>query len=1362
MSSPALQWFREAIEPVAARERDILTILALREGLRISAFADLLDSARVRQSPTRALSGVALRPILDELERRDLLTSDGQTWTSAPHARHPMLRLAAASGRLAALAPACVEDAFRRALPRASLWTALHAALARPVPETAALLDRCAAQDPELVAEVILAALTTPFDPDWFAAIPGPLRDRILAPALEHAETTGGGIGELYPALAAGLDALGGEPSVLVPLGGLALERGDTALARRIAEALGEAPAGRGILASIALIEGRHEEAAALFSVPAKHPAALPGLAGVLQVLALLGRAGSADLEAARRLTKVGMAKKNPYRLSHAALAQLVGSMIDPSRPLRARDFVLGGKDAMAPLIHLLAPLWFVVDDADARDVVMRALPRAEHFHALDQRWLADQHTHAIAAVVARHPSAGVHGKALPNGGGPPRWTPLAALRGVKEAWETALDGLSRLADAAPSIPREEGEEGEGAEQLFFRVFPRSGHIEPYLQRRKGKGWTDGRKLAVKHLLDPDLVSRLPTEDALVAAYAREVRAQVSGYPSIEHMIDRAAFTALVGHPRVFCEQQVTPIEVAAGQVHLVVRTEDAGLAVCLDPPDLRDEITLRLEAQRLLVYTLTEELQPVVKLVGRGLTIPSTARSRALDTLGRLARLLPVRSTEPTNARPVPADPRPWVRLSPSHGGLSVKIGVRPLGAEGPELSPGQGSTTLLARIHGEPVQTERDLAHEQRLLEEVIAACEVLVDGEDDRAFAVGDPTQCLMLVSALRGLGERVHVEWPHGKPLRLRASLGRRALRGRISFERGTFLASGSLVVDDELGLGLGELLSLVSERPGRFVRLAGGDYIELEQELREMLDALALVRRGSRAEEDAVVIPESAISVLERLTAEDGGISLDARSIEWRERFIEAFGKAHPVPRGLGAELRSYQVEGFVWLARLADLGLGACLADDMGLGKTVEIIALLLHRVKAQLGPALVVAPTSVCDNWAQEITRFAPSLGVRVFGGPGRARELVDLGSSDVVIVSYSLLQQDAARLQEIAWGTAVLDEAQLIKNPDSLRAKAAFGLQAAMRIAVTGTPVENHIGDLYSIFHFVRPDLLGSWGEFSRRFHATDESGASGRRAVKRLLQPFVLRRTKAQVLDDLPSLTEIQHTVTLSAAEAQLYEGVRRAALAKLGGALTNPGARVQVLAEITRLRRLCCHPSLVAPEAQMGSSKLAAFMDLMEELVEGHHRALVFSQFVDVLALAGQMLRERGISFQYLDGSTPARQRAEAARAFQSGEGDAFLISLKAGGVGLNLTAADYVIHLDPWWNPAVESQASDRAHRLGQTRPVTVYRLVTAGTIEARIVELHRVKRELADSLLEGTERSATMSADELRGLLEGP
>ncbi len=490
-----------------------------------------------------------------------------------------------------------------------------------------------------------------------------------------------------------------------------------------------------------------------------------------------------------------------------------------------------------------------------------------------------------------------------------------------------------------------------------------------------------------------------------------------------------------------------------------------------------------------------------------------------------------------------------------------------------------------------------------------------------------------------------------------------------------------------------------------------------------------------------------------------------GFELDVESQSWLERVARLSHQEFALPSGLRATLRPYQVEGFRWLSSLSELGLGACLADDMGLGKTIQILALLLSRVAEAHGPTLVVAPTSVCGNWIAEITRFAPALEAIEYVGKERALQLASLsggaGSASVVVCSYTLLQQDQSELCALSWGTVVLDEAQFIKNPLSLRAKAAYSLSAKQRIAATGTPVENHLGDVWGIFRFLNPGLLGDWQHFKRTFlmPTLRDAGRESTELLHKLLRPFLLRRLKRDVLSDLPPLTEVQHDVHLSEDESLRYALLRKQISQKLYTVHGKRNNKLEVLAEIMRLRRFCCHPVLVFPDAPRECSKIDAFLDLVEELRENQHRALVFSQFVDFLALVREHLDERQIRYEYLDGSTPAAQRQARVAAFQEGDAPLFLISLKAGGFGLNLTAADYVIHLDPWWNPAVEAQATDRAHRIGQERPVTVYRLITKGSIEDSIVNMHASKRELAGALLDDGDAVAGISADELVELL---
>jgi len=367
----------------------------------------------------------------------------------------------------------------------------------------------------------------------------------------------------------------------------------------------------------------------------------------------------------------------------------------------------------------------------------------------------------------------------------------------------------------------------------------------------------------------------------------------------------------------------------------------------------------------------------------------------------------------------------------------------------------------------------------------------------------------------------------------------------------------------------------------------------------------------------------------------------------------------------------------------------------------------------------------------------------------------------LDNAGTFDLIVCSYGLLQSEGERLQQVQWHTLIADEAQAIKNNLTKRSKAAMALQADFKMVTTGTPIENHLGELWNLFNFINPGLLGSMAKFNERYANAIENNHdhNAQYRLKKLLRPFILRRLKNDVLTELPARTEVTLHIELSPEERAMYEALRRSAMQVMQNATAQSGQQLQVLAEIMKLRRACCHPRLVLDESTISSSKLQAFEELVDELLDSRHKALVFSQFVGHLKLIRELLDSKGIAYHYLDGSTPVAQRKKAMNAFQAGDGDLFLISLKAGGTGLNLTAADYVIHMDPWWNPAVEDQASDRAHRMGQKRPVTIYRLVAKDTIEDKIVALHHQKRDLANSLLEGGELSGKMSVDAMLALL---
>ena len=1372
--------FPQSLRELSSEEVTLLTGLALIGAANISTISDLARAIGLRETSTRQHSTTTLRPVVSSLMARELVYENGGRFDCRPALRAGILRHSAIQQRLRPLA----SDALQLLFPARS-WDdgrargifEMRVALAEVRPNLSAEFERVAALVTPftLLREVLVPALVDPFDAAWFDRLPEDFVERWLDVALGQCEALGDDIGELNTLFVARRDRLARVPARAVCLAGMAIERGDLLAMEKLgALRLGEASAA--IAAARCVIAGEYAEAAGLVPQPKKGTPQGTGLVGILNALALVTHGKPADLELVRRLITAGSRKGAPFRSSYRVLKLIAERASAPAGVGDASGLLDDQEpDVFVTTLRMLYACWFETSSSMSEYLVGRGESLADVLSQQRFDWLASETLFTARALKARVSNETTQGVLDWNESAPrparPGSQPLWRMHAAKEPWELALEGLERLAAKTGSTS---AESAVSDERLIWRVLPEIGFVEPYLQKRVGSGWSRGRKLAVKHLLHGSARrATLPPEDARVAAYAREEREIYGGYPQTRHFLLPEAFLALVGHPRVLVDEEDTPVEVLRGQVQLVVRSAGPMLTIAVDPPEFRGALQVRREGHRLFVYALNAEAEPILAWLGAGLSLPAEEQARALVVLGQLSHLMPVQSFESSSASKVDADARPWLRIAPRGNGLSVAVSARPLGPHGPHVKPGQGAPTLLARVDGAAVQADRDLDAERRLSEQALAHCDVLASAEvGEFAYELADPLACLELISKLRDLEASVHVEWPHGTPLRLRARVSRKGLRGGVTRASDFFLATGEVAVDAELSLGLRELLELLVASPGRFIRLQSGDYVELEQELLDTLETMAAAQvpdgpRGPAKRAGAgVALSKSALSALEPLLAEGSGFELDEAAGEFRDRLGAAFSRKFRVPRALQAELRAYQQDGFRWLARLAELELGACLADDMGVGKTIQILALLLHRVKT--GPALVVAPTSVCDNWRDEITRFAPSLEVRWYSGIGREPQLEGLGPGKLVITSYALLQQDAEKLQAITFGTAVLDEAQFIKNSDSLRAKAASGLDARMRVAATGTPVENHVGDLFGIFRFLMPELLGPRSSFSKRFPlaAEGDAGAAARRNLRRLIQPFVLRRTKAQVLTELPQLTEIRRTVDLSPAEAALYETLRRAAIEKLSTVANarnkdDPRDHFQILAEITRLRRLCCHPELVAPGTSLASSKLASFIELASELIEGRHRALVFSQFVDMLGLVRRALDERQIAYQYLDGATPQAQRKAAVEAFQAGDGDLFLISLRAGGFGLNLTAADYVIHLDPWWNPAVEAQASDRAHRIGQTRPVTVYRLVTAQTIEERILELHCTKRELADSLLEESDRAAKLTAEELRALLDG-
>jgi superfamily II DNA or RNA helicase len=449
------------------------------------------------------------------------------------------------------------------------------------------------------------------------------------------------------------------------------------------------------------------------------------------------------------------------------------------------------------------------------------------------------------------------------------------------------------------------------------------------------------------------------------------------------------------------------------------------------------------------------------------------------------------------------------------------------------------------------------------------------------------------------------------------------------------------------------------------------------------------------------------------------------------------------------PVALRAELRPYQQEGLAWMCQLGEQGLGGVLADDMGLGKTLQTIALLAHEKEARRmdRPSLVVMPTSLVENWKRELNRFAPHLRLRVLHGARRHQELANIARAEIVLTTYPVLVRDLERLRGQSWHYLVLDEAQAIKNPRSLASRAVRALDARHRLCLTGTPLENNLEELWSLFDFLSPGLLGPAERFRAAFRVPIERDGDAFRlaALRERVAPYVLRRVKESVAHELPPKTELMRAISLEREQRDLYESIRVAAHGEVRRAIRQKGiagAAITILDALTQLRQVCCDPRLVRVQAARSvtrSAKGEAFFELLDSELACGRKVLVFSQFARMLALLSQGLHQRAIGHVLLTGASDDRQAL--VDAFQGGEVDVFLISLKAGGTGLNLTRADTVIHYDPWWNAAAQMQATDRAHRIGQTKPVFVHNLVIAGSVEERMLELQQRKRRLAETLL---------------------
>ena len=931
----------------------------------------------------------------------------------------------------------------------------------------------------------------------------------------------------------------------------------------------------------------------------------------------------------------------------------------------------------------------------------------------------------------------------------------------VKPHWEQVLDRLIAKESVKTVKPRENASV-KARQRLAYFLDNTDESIAIKVQKSKdGVNWSKGTDLSYGAFAKG--VEGMTEQDRTVAQCLKHP----FGYVSRWILPWGNALEALIGSPNVFdANNPSNRLEVVKENVRIEVKSDSTGYRFESNVPD--DFIPYQMTYviswgadNRISVMAPSPEECSLLAEMRAMPAFPQEAKGKLTQYLELLSRTTPVMSELLENSETLQkraGDSRITLRIQPTdESSYSVKALVHPIEGAALTCEPGKGLAFLATNVAGETIRVERDLKLEAKNFVELEVALQPIDDSRESEYTWQLDMIDCLTLLDIVREHATIACVEWPEGVKFTVsKAKINADALKLSVRDMGSWFTLEGHVQVDQKSVLTVAELLEKIRSAQGQFIRLGEKEYIALSESLRKQLQTLeGLTRKGKKAK-DALTISAFNAGFIDDLSHE--GVKIDAdEAFKQLTQRIQAAKTLNPViPSGLRAELRPYQVEGFEWLSRLSSWGAGALLADDMGLGKTLQAIALMLSR--ASEGPALVLMPAAVLFNWADEIRRFAPGLNAIVLGHQKRESVIEGAKVGDVLLVTYGVLASDAALFTKKSWSTVILDEAHTIKNRDTKTSKAVMQLKSDARVLLTGTPLQNHLSEIWNLFEFANPGLLGSFQDFSERFVIAVEKNRDRdrQRLLKRILSPFILRRTKAEVLDELPEKTEVTLRVELSDEERALYENLRQSASVNLESGKINP---IEALAELTKLRQAACNARLVNPTLKLESSKTKAFLELVDELHEGGHRALVFSQFTSHLALIREALDAKGIEYLYLDGATPASERHKLVEQFQHGSQPLFLISLKAGGTGLNLTAADYIIHLDPWWNPAIEDQASDRAYRIGQENPVTIYRLIAQNTIEEKILRLHETKKSLADALLEGSDLSSRLSRDEILRLL---
>lgn len=928
----------------------------------------------------------------------------------------------------------------------------------------------------------------------------------------------------------------------------------------------------------------------------------------------------------------------------------------------------------------------------------------------------------------------------------------LLASLNFKADWEYLIDDILNMEKG--KVTR------DVKERLMYLIHP-YGEVDVRIQNvLKSGAWGAGKHVSSYRLFNEDLDMMDETDKRICHRWKN------SGLYSLEIT---EVLPELVGSDRVYTGRNAPfmQVNVTEEKPYLIIEKEKSGFIVqanyqMIDSCDRAESDThliVKKNELNYVVFPLDKTLKMFYSKLLAQKRFPLEAETKLKELIKVIGGKVNIHSSlveEGSIVEVVEGNAGIGLQVKTYEAFFQINFCVKPSPNGNLTFRPGQGLAIVFDETAQGRCKIKRHLKTEKSNYDSIVFFIEETCGVQVEDYGVELNLKQMLNVLEYIQTVKDTYYIEWIDGQQLKLKNMVQSKEWNIQLKSDHEWFEIEGDVKLDDNTLVSVAQLLDLIGNNNERFVRLSDGDFLILSDNLRKQLsriEAIAVRKKGK-----ARIAAIQAGMLADDILGGELGIQSNEALDKLRDKIAKGGTVSVKVPAGLNATMRDYQVEGFKWIAKLNNWGAGACLADDMGLGKTLQSIAYLL--LKSKQGPSLVVAPASVVPNWEREVRKFAPVLNTYMLNTSSDRKSMVEKAkANDVILATYGLLVSETDAILSRKWNVVCLDEAHAIKNRETKTSAVVMQLNADNKIILTGTPIQNHLGELWNLFQFINPGLLGGYDQFQQKFILPIEQGKDKQRQLllNKIVHPFMLRRTKQEVVEELPDKEEIVLPVELSEEEMGIYEMIRIRAkqMVEDGGANVN----AVTLSEITKLRQAACCASLTEKKWKGKCSKIEALIGLLNDLREGNNRALIFSQFTSFFLLVKKQLDEAGIPYLYLDGTIPMKKREKLVSEFQEGECPFFLISLKAGGLGLNLTGANYVIHLDPWWNPAIEQQATDRAYRIGQKQKVIAYHLVSAHTIEEKILRMHNTKRNLSDALLDGTDMSHKLNAKDLIEIL---